>query len=241
MLLGARQFFERRGAPSWRNPYVTDGLVAMWDGEWNAGGGVHDAVATTWKNLVRGVDLVCSQYASFTDNSLACSSFPGGGTLAYSEEFVNSVQQVEVCARFVPSGGWVRNFLVLVKNGVQDYCGIGTYNNTVRTDFHEDGIVRESWQTPFGLNYFSSKQSCSYAKGVHLSSAHGEYNDTYIVTENFPSTNLPTENYGIFIGHPGGNAPALIDVSCVRLYSRTLTADEIAQNYAIDKVRFNLP
>ena len=24
----------------WTNPYVTDGLVAMWDGEWNAGGGV---------------------------------------------------------------------------------------------------------------------------------------------------------------------------------------------------------
>ena len=23
----------------WKNPYVTDGLVAMWDGKWNAGGG----------------------------------------------------------------------------------------------------------------------------------------------------------------------------------------------------------
>ena len=31
------------GKKGWTNPYVTDGLVAMWDGEWNAGGGVHDA------------------------------------------------------------------------------------------------------------------------------------------------------------------------------------------------------
>jgi hypothetical protein len=27
----------------------------------------------------------------------------------------------------------------------------------------------------------------------------------------------------------------------VRLYSRALTADEIAANYAVDKARFNLP
>ena len=33
----------RNGMAVWTNPYVTDGLVAMWDGEWNAGGGVHDA------------------------------------------------------------------------------------------------------------------------------------------------------------------------------------------------------
>ena len=30
-------------------------------------------------------------------------------------------------------------------------------------------------------------------------------------------------------------------VHCIRLYSRALTADEIAANYAIDKARFNLP
>lgn len=51
MLLGARQFFEKRGGVGWQNPYITDGLIAMWDGEWNAGGGVHDAAATTWKDL----------------------------------------------------------------------------------------------------------------------------------------------------------------------------------------------
>jgi hypothetical protein len=29
--------------------------------------------------------------------------------------------------------------------------------------------------------------------------------------------------------------------SCIRIYSRALTAAEIAANYAIDKARFNLP
>ena len=30
-------------------------------------------------------------------------------------------------------------------------------------------------------------------------------------------------------------------IYCVRLYSRALTADEVAHNYAVDKERFNLP
>ena len=32
--------------------YVQDGLVAMWDGIENAGYGIHDTNATTWKNLI---------------------------------------------------------------------------------------------------------------------------------------------------------------------------------------------
>lgn len=32
-----------------------------------------------------------------------------------------------------------------------------------------------------------------------------------------------------------------IEIYHVRAYSRALTADEIAHNYAIDKARFNLP
>ena len=34
------------------NPYITDGLVAMWDGEWNVGLGKHSDTATVWKDLI---------------------------------------------------------------------------------------------------------------------------------------------------------------------------------------------
>ena len=44
-------------AGGWKNPYVTDGLVAMWDGEWNAGPGKHDNSATGLKDLVGSRDL----------------------------------------------------------------------------------------------------------------------------------------------------------------------------------------
>ena len=39
---------------SWKNPYVTDGLVAMWDGTWNAPGGVHDCDSAVILELVSG-------------------------------------------------------------------------------------------------------------------------------------------------------------------------------------------
>ena len=37
--------------------YVQDGLVACWDGYENAGTGLHDPSATTWKDLVGGYEF----------------------------------------------------------------------------------------------------------------------------------------------------------------------------------------
>ena len=43
---------------TWQNPYVTDGLLAMWDGRWNAPGGVHDCNSTNIFELVSGKNEV---------------------------------------------------------------------------------------------------------------------------------------------------------------------------------------
>ena len=70
MLLGARQFFERRGKsePTARD-YVQTGLVAMWDGIENAGWGAHDPNATTWKDLVGTRDATLSGTYSWGEKS----------------------------------------------------------------------------------------------------------------------------------------------------------------------------
>ena len=52
--LGAASSIARSSAKSFENPYITDGLVAMFDGEWNAGFGKHNLSATSWKDLVSG-------------------------------------------------------------------------------------------------------------------------------------------------------------------------------------------
>ena len=46
-------------AGGWVNPYVTDGLVAMWDGEWNAGDGIRNVFLPVIKDITgSGRDLI---------------------------------------------------------------------------------------------------------------------------------------------------------------------------------------
>lgn len=56
------------------NPYITNGLVAQFDGIWNAGLGLHDAEATEWTNLVTGERTISTAANSFTDNALTIQS-----------------------------------------------------------------------------------------------------------------------------------------------------------------------
>jgi hypothetical protein len=46
---------------------------------------------------------------------------------------------------------------------------------------------------------------------------------------------------GVCAINPRADYPFVGEVCALRLYSRALTADEIAHNYAVDKERFNLP
>ena len=52
-MIAERQIAFGRGAKKGLSAkdYIQDGLVAMWDGEWNAGGGKHNTNATMWKDL----------------------------------------------------------------------------------------------------------------------------------------------------------------------------------------------
>ena len=69
--LGARQFFERRGGGGWQNPYIADGLIAMWDGEWNAGPGHSDPTTGQIVDLCGGEPFVVdASKGSLTGHSL---------------------------------------------------------------------------------------------------------------------------------------------------------------------------
>ena len=69
-----------------------------------------------------------------------------------------------------------------------------------------------------------SSKGTVYGKGVHLSYADRSINI------NPKETKSILEN--LFQG---------MRIRCFRAYSRALTADEIAHNYAIDKARFGIP
>ena len=213
MLLGARQFFEKRGG-GWKNPYVADGLVAMWDGEWNAGGGVHDAAATVWKDVSgNGYDLPLSAASvSLGENTMTINS---GSVLDYGES-------VEIaCLEFVGSIRKTSAFF------------IGKIINTG----HAYGLaMRYKWASfnPTTSNQLSSDSLLPLAS--YSMSAGSIY-------KNSESVAVSAANYPADIGSLGivaGDTNTL-NINSIRLYNSALTAAEVAANYSIDKARFNLP
>ena len=204
---------------AWTNPYVTDGLVAMWDGEWNAGGGVHDATATVWKDLAGSSDLAIT--GTWGTNCLV-----GQGsctTDVYKDACNAHSMTIEVLAK-IP--------------------------NTAPKDlFRADG--GNAWYSADGIPYkwLRLHNGLCNTTGL-LPSAGDSFNASVVLGDNnyrrlwinnvdsvsftyTPSTPVSTDYFQV-----GGYEQI---VKCFRIYSRALTAEEIAANYAIDKARFNLP
>lgn len=253
MLLGARQFFERRGTPAWQNPYVTDGLVAMWDGEWNAGGGVHDPNATTWVDLTGngwngaiGSSVVIEQNAMKFDGVRSLQS-----CCTVGKGWFGKPPHVTIECLIQPLGWNYRG-----ENGSIAVFGsteAGTGGFTLFANTIGFGACRLQLRDAVGLKYaafpFSIAENnleiwgasvtadgsslSSYADGIQYSSiAMGDVVYTGAEDWNFY---IGADYWGPVEFNFNGR------IFSVRIYSRALTAAEIAANYAIDKARFNLP
>lgn len=198
--------------------YVNDGLIAMWDGIENAGWGVHDPNATTWKNLVTGSDSPLVGNAVFNESCLVCDAQSDGctiGTWDYQTIEVVCTRRGGAYTVVTPYSQYrdVRNVIFASGFG---YCG------------NDKGKVVSftNYQSPHNVAFTFGDEYLAYGDGV-LSTA-GNYNDWWTI----PAGYINSGNY---------DRAGIGDYYAVRLYSRALTAAEIAANYAIDKARFNLP
>lgn len=231
MLLGARQFFERRAAPAWTNPYVTDGLIAMWDAEWNAGGGVHDPNATTWKDLVGTNDLtLVSGAQTITSSSVVFNDTALGGKLA---DGIDNVVAIEFCgmvtrnassAIFTPNrlgtGGGTSGFY---------FFSLWYYNNSFGAGHHKNGFSVGA-NSPFTVysDYVTSETDFAPKALNGVVSSPTGASDYYSVYGN-------DIGFGFRSNYPFGG-----EVYNLRIYSRSLTVSEIAANAAVDAARFNI-
>ena len=240
-LLGAKLSGYAEGSKDWRNPYVTDGLVAMWDGEWNAGGGVHDASAMTWKDIsARGNDLTCNGVPSWDTTQVLI------GNYFYSDSAADVISAFNNHAVT----------LEIVYGSVQ-----AAYNNTGPFGIGTDGVIKIqqnrgsntacnlTWLGVYcPLSGFLGPAPGAYAKAIYaisdtewtMSSIRSDGTTfNYITTSSF--TQSIQSGSRLFVGWSKDNASGGYGIRCVRIYSRALTAAEGAHNYLVDKERFNLP
>ena len=227
------------------NPYVTDGLISMWDGIWNTGFNNHDQNATTWIDLI-GNNVVTT--TSTTTPTTLDNGFRFNGSQYFTvtpDENIKSVgtnrHDITVEIGFNANPQSKEN---------QGLLGFGTSSQrniwmffgnpptstsaTLNAQLQNSPSLRLWYRNgvfPTGTKHhvvFSSSSTTmsGWLDGIKVSSTRTIGKQTSLGQS--------------FIGRISGYNNFYGDIYFIRIYNRALTEDEIAANYAIDKQRFNI-
>lgn len=228
-MANARQFMAARTAAwaksgGWVNPYVTEGLVAMWNSKWNEGGGVdHNPSATTWKDLSgSGYDLT---YGSTWNGELAV--IPTSGTMASTNKpFDHDVKCIEMV--FSKTSVGRNTFPIVISNKAAFFIPYGGFAFYPYYTFTNASIIGRDKRLEFGTT------SLTYDGRIYRNG------DAFPAEASVQET-LDRTAVGIDVYATAGGYWHTGNIGSIRIYSRALTADEIAHNYAIDKALFGIP
>ena len=208
--------------------YVQSGLVAMWDGIENAGWGTHDASTGRVVDLMGGEPFVLDGNGSITDKSLAFN-----GKSATCNRTISTFGTVE-CAFKLTSGR-------IVFYGCTKYQTSDTSNDFFGIYTSGSGGMFEMCMPNNDIFAYNP----AYRLGNHATivrSGEDAYKDGLITTAKISKNtwgNQAVINIGGRVSTTSYDGAG--ELYAIRVYSRTLTASEIAANYAIDKARFGLP
>ena len=246
----ARQFFERRGAPAWANPYVTSGLIGMWDGEWNAGGGVHDANVTTWVDLSgNGLDMISKGEPNFGSNYMTSTKVEN---LWYTDVtdlmdgvLANGAFSFEACVEYANANNTRPKFLTFGGGAIgQGIWLLGSNNQSTRIGA-EINVQNNGNSAQYGTRQLLGVAG-GYSNGATYGMRYADFVTEPIVRDNGSITSLPipyvSKRFAIGFRYSYAADGPMIDGTKIynaRVYNRALTAAEVASNYAIDKARFN--
>lgn len=228
--IGARTLM----ATKWVNPYITDGLVTMWDGKWNADGGVHDS------SLIAPINLVTGEQATPYN----------GGVVFDANSIVLTLNDLGYFTQSAPIDTGDITIDALIKaRGSSDlaFLGLSTYNQKPWLKLEQYGSSAVGWGVGNAFNPVNKTGSVGDIQQKVCVVFRGEKLSMY--TNGLESLNYSyTGSVGqapIQCGRANLNKPyqKQLDGNIYRvlIYNRALTADEIAHNYEVDKARFNLP
>lgn len=214
--------------PPTARDYIQDGLVAIWDCVENRGWGDGDISETGWTELVSGKVTQTAGRGTFSATAFKMSA--ANKLELVSNNFRTQTERtVEVV--FSDSYGSAGNRVYVEDNNANAgfslqsntsncrlTCNLG---NTHQNEVPYSEIARAA---PFFCHWALSQSNTStlYVNGGERRRANKSF--------------TPFTSIGL-----GLRTNIQADYCCVRVYSRALSAEEIAHNYKIDKERFNLP
>ena len=218
------------------NPYVTDGLVAMWDAEWNAGWGKHDSsgglielVSKTPTYIRRGsyvVDFDCLRCDAVVIASPAIPAIVAmaGGDLTIEGCCTRTARGIVLGGNrpfFADNTGgfyWSNGGYYMVHGGLADAAFSSKWASGFHTEERRTRTLSASMEVvQWWLN------------GIADTSAPR--------TKDLITTTNPFAVFGWDFDY---NFPESGMFCCLRIYNRALSAEEIAWNFAVDQARFGL-
>ena len=250
-MIAAHHSLLRAGGATSRD-YVQDGLYYHLDGIENAGQGIHSATASSWTDLTgngRDATFINPSGKAWLDNAVYLYGKTSDGMAKiYGVPHVWNCT-FEMCFRvdsYEMYGRLWDNEKYFNGTGQQRFNGLVTSGDNLfgTFSFWDGGDFADF--TDFPTSSFSSAQTISLyptqnAKAITTVVKNGTI--TQSCQSSFSRTpSIPTTNF-IDVANRSNNANRGCDMAvfAIRVYSRVLTAAEIAHNYAIDKARFNLP
>lgn len=259
-MIAARQiaFGKAAGKGLSAKSYIQDGLVAMWDGIENAGWGEHDSDTLIWKDLVGNNDVVSltalSQDTRFWKNNAFCfASLSGVGLQAVPDErlkqafYSDSLYIEAVCS----TNGFGNNNSVLLQssNGTTtDGVLFGSVNSQEVMFGKSDSWASDRIRVAIGSSWNFNNRVIKV--GALLGEKHqevfvsffdnGETKSVSADKEFVLAQDLTSLYLGSYSWTSGRSRLFLGDINNIKIYSRALTAEEIAHNNTVDKARFGL-
>ena len=210
--------------------YISDGLIAMWDGEFNAGD-AHNSSATTWKDMIGGYVLNGTnatwgdKYAVFGGSTFFTT------TNSSIRSILNTGKSVEIVYKTTDTSAYQMMF-----------CANGWYICALQAS----GVGLKGFN-PGGANVPENFYSNSAVQDTNIHTYSAQYPTWGLVVDNVTQSTATKNGNGVdtgsyFIGkrtYNGSNGGwCKGSMYCLRIYNKVLTADEIAHNYNIDLQRF---
>lgn len=227
--------------------YVTDGLIAHWDGIDNNGKNSHDSSATAWKDLTNGIMMDIDPNNAYSgwcwaENGLSTIDRRGGATnpwgqcLSVHADDVMTIETVLTIDKSSSSNipfAWSFGTKCLWFKQNIDRMGESTASGTpvwqILSAFTNEGTTtRGTFTLVYGLS--SSSTTSRYFNAISVGIDTG-YRDSWTAWTD-DGFHLSYRNNAIWT--------LICTFHSIRMYNRALTQEEVIHNHAIDKSRFGL-
>ena len=215
----------------WANPYIPDGLVAHWDGIWNAAPGKHDAGATAIRELIGGYDLSTSLPLEIGENYFRVKA-DNRTTVKNIDRLIASIPDdwtVELVGDFRNYETTEDDTNVLYfdfpRKPIWGYVGGSAGHRVGALTTAEKGFCIKSDYT----DKWTSLTYCSDSRIYGCGTTDNLF--TFVYFKSLESSILSSS---------GKFQASTAAIHAIRIYSRCLSAAEIHENYLTDKLRFGI-